>query len=210
VFAAEGLLAADIRHMAQTPFRMALDAMDVAAFARRLAALKAQVEHELVADGVGHERWSFRALGDLRYTGQFHEIVCALPDDVASAYDAARLSTEFHRQHTALYGHADPAAPVEIVNLRVEGTGRLDKPRSAAIDAGRAGPLKPARARAAVLGADLRREAVPVFDRAALAVGDSVTGPAIIVQRDSTTVVLAGQRASAGPLGVLRIREQGA
>ncbi len=210
VFAAEGLLAADIRHLAQAPFRMPLQGIDVPALARLLDDLRSHMEHELAADGVPPDRWSFRILGDLRYIGQFHEIVCALPADVASVYDAGSLSALFHQQHEAHYGHADRAAPVEIVNLRVEATGRLDRPRATAQRRGRAGPLQPRSTRQAVIDPSLRRDTVPVYDREALIEGDQLEGPAIIVQRDSTTVVLAGQRVRAGDFGVLLIREQDA
>jgi N-methylhydantoinase A/oxoprolinase/acetone carboxylase beta subunit len=208
VFAAEGLLAADIRHMAQAPFRAALKNLDVAAFATVVASQRAQMERELDADGVAAGRRSFRLLGDLRYIGQFHEIVCPLPLDLASTFDAAALARMFHDQHAAHYGHADEAAPVEIVNVRLEAFGRLDTPAIADAAHARRGPLRPSRHRSAVMGAALARESVAIYDREALSPGDRLRGPAIVVQRDSTTILLAGQIAEAGAWGTLRISEE--
>ncbi len=208
VFAAEGLLAADIRHMAQWPFRAALGALGAHDLKGQLAPLFRQMEHELTADGVPRERWSFRVLGDLRYIGQFHEILCEIPPELLEHYDAKGLSTIFHQQHVAHYGHADPQAPVEIVNIRVEATGRLDTPDVAAAEPQSQGPAAPLRARPVVMAQGEARRAVPIHDRARLGEGQSIAGPAIIVQRDSTTVVLAGQRATAGAHGTLRIREE--
>jgi N-methylhydantoinase A len=207
VFAAEGLLAADIRHMAQAPFRAALDGLGPAALSEAAAPLIAQMEHELAADGVAKERWSFRVLGDLRYIGQFHEILCEIPAQLVEHHDSRSLSELFHQQHVAHYGHADPAAPVEIVNLRVEATGRLDTPVIAAQGTRRDGTPSPIRIRKAVMAQGEPPCDVPVHDRSDLGEGQSVAGPAIIVQRDSTTIVLAGQCATAGAHGTLRIRE---
>ncbi len=207
VFAAEGLLAADIRHMAQAPYRAGLDDLDPAGLKTACAPLRAQMEHELAADGVPRERWSFRVLGDLRYIGQFHEILCEIPQSLLDRYDARLLSELFHQQHVAHYGHADPAAPVEIVNLRVEATGRLDTPVIADSETRSDAPPEPIRIRKAVMAQHQPPCDVPVYDRASLGEGQSVAGPAIIVQRDSTTIVLAGQKASAGAHGTLRIRE---
>jgi N-methylhydantoinase A len=207
VFAAEGLLAADIRHVAQAPFRIGLDGLDQAALAGRCAPLIAQMEHELSADGVPRARWSFRVLADLRYIGQFHEILCEIPPVLLERYDSTALCRLFHEQHVAHYGHADPRAPVEIVNLRVEATGRLDTPAIAPEERRMHAPPAPMRTRKAIMGQNQDAGDVPVYDRASLGAGQAVPGPAIIVQRDSTTIVLAGQMASAGPFGTLRIRE---
>jgi N-methylhydantoinase A len=207
VFATEGLLAADIRHVAQAPFRLALESLTQAALTACCAPLIAQMEHELSADGVPRPRWSFRVLADLRYIGQFHEILCEIPPALLQSYDAQALSSLFHQQHVAHYGHADPMAPVEIVNLRVEATGRLDTPAIAIEDRGPQQPPSPVRTRKAIIGQNQPAGEVPIYDRASLGEGQSVAGPAIVVQRDSTTIVLAGQRATAGPFGTLRIRE---
>jgi N-methylhydantoinase A len=207
VFAAEGLLAADIRHMAQAPFRAALDGLGEAALKEASAPLIAQMQHELGADGVPEDRRSFRVLGDLRYIGQFHEILCEIPAELFAQHDARRLSELFHQQHVAHYGHADALAPVEIVNLRVEATGRLDTPVIAAEGARRDGTPEPIRIRKAVMAQNEAPRDVPVYDRTRLGEGQSLAGPAIIVQRDSTTIVLEGQLATAGPWGTLRIRE---
>ena len=46
---------------------------------------------------------------------------------------------------------------------------------------------------------------VQVFDRTGLAVGESIEGPALIEETDSTTVVLPGDRATISPRGHLVI-----
>ena len=210
VFAAEGLLAADIRHLAQVPFRAPLARLDAAALARTLTQLRETMAHELDADGVDNHRRSTKILGDLRYIGQFHEILVELPDDLLERLDGHALSDLFHRQHEANYGHCDPKAPVEIVNLRIEATGKLDTPNLGSAFSHGAVPAMPERHRMAVMAAGAKAARVPVYARAGLALGQRIAGPAIVTQMDSTTVVLEGQIVEAGAFGVLRITEAGA
>jgi N-methylhydantoinase A/oxoprolinase/acetone carboxylase beta subunit len=193
--------------MVQTPFRRAVTQLTAGELEPVLARMTAQLEHELESDGVPPDRRSFQVLGDLRYIGQFHEIVCEIPGRLLAPPDAAGLAELFHLRHTAQYGHCDAAAPVEIVNLRLEATGRLDTPDVTGASAGASASPQLARERRAVMDQSGEAHPVRVIDRSSLAAGQAVAGPAILVQRDATTIVLAGQQAVAGERGELRIRE---
>lgn len=193
VFAAEGLLAADIRHMLQVPYRAPIARIRAADLEQRLADLKARIDAELAIDGVAPARRSIRFLGDLRYIGQFHEIVMPIPDYLDCRYDAEALAAAFHRLHETSYGHADPSAPVEIVNLRAEGVGALDTPDlSVASEATVA--AAPPRKRLVHFSAGKPLEA-QIVSRASLASGTLIEGPVILTQKDSTIIVAPGERA---------------
>ncbi len=207
VFAAEGLLAADIRHMAQAPFRAPVAKLSPSRLQAVLQNLKDAMTQELEADGVPPARRSFRMLGDFRYIGQFHEILCEIPDKLRLGYDAHEVAAIFHAQHAAQYGHADHKAAVEIVNLRVEATGKLDTPDHGAGAMPASRLAEPVRKRKAVMAQDAAAALVPIYERSALGAGQIVQGPAILVQRDSTTVIFEGQVAEASASGVVRIRE---
>ena len=56
----------------------------------------------------------------MRYVGQSYEIEVPVEPDWLEAGLAARLLDGFHAAHERVFGHADPHAPVEIVNLRVQ------------------------------------------------------------------------------------------
>lgn len=194
VFAAEGLLAADIRHMLQIPYRRAIAKVSPDEVRNRLDDLATRVDRELEADGVPAEKRVIRFLGDLRYIGQFHELVTPIPDFRRERYDAEAVSGLFHRAHELSYGHADPAAPVEIVNLRAEGTGRLDTPEmsTATEPASEAGPTAQTRKVHFGAGPALAARIVP---RATLESGAKFAGPAILTQKDSTIVLAPGETA---------------
>lgn len=207
VFAAEGLLAADIKHVAQVPLRSAVEGLDAGRLAATLRDMREKADAELAADGVAEARCSFRFLGDLRYIGQFHEILVELPDYLSLPYDAKALASAFHHRHEATHGHADPKAPVEIVNLRIEAKGELDTPEVPEAASGQAHAVQASRRRRIVLASGAAPLDVPIYDRAGLHSGHHLTGPAIIAQLDTTTVVLEGQSVEVGRHGTLRIRE---
>jgi N-methylhydantoinase A len=97
----------------------------------------------------------------------------------------------FHRAHAAEYGHAFEASPIELVNVRVSGIGRM--PKLTSLKAPSGGTLDKALLRTGpcvfrVDGA-LSSFETPVYHRPLLPVGEAFAGPAIILQKDSTTVV---------------------
>ncbi len=207
VFAALGLLLSDIRHSAQTAWQVPLDGVGEAALASRLGALRAELENELSQDGVAAADRYFRFAADMRCVGQFHQLQIPLTaPNGAGWFDAATLAHSFHAAHERAYGQADPDAPVELVNLRVDGLGRLPKPPLAEDATAAAAKPEPLYSRKVYLDRENGWTETPVYRRAHLAEGQVVDGPAILLQRDSTILVLPGQQARVDRLGVVRIR----
>lgn len=211
VFAALGLLLSDIRHNQQTAWQMPLGHVTQGELDQRLAALKAELELELAQDGVALADRYFRFAADMRCIGQFHQLQIPLPaPDGAAWFDAAALAAAFHAAHERAYGHADPATPIELVNLRVEGLGRVPKPPLAEGAAASGTPPAPLYSRKVYLDRESGWVETPIYARAHLAEGHVVDGPAILLQRDSTILVLADQTARVDALGVVRIRAKAA
>ena len=126
----------------------------------------------------------------MRYVGQSHELTVPQP----SHSDGSNLDEQFHRMHLMRYGYQQPAASVEIVNLRLKAIAPVTPPsfppeRVGDTDAG-----------AAIIGEKqvwFAHQPSParLFDRAKLRPGNQIEGPAIIFQYDTTTVVPPGWRA---------------
>ncbi len=142
-----------------------------------------------------------RHAADMRYGEQVFEISVPLDDMDWDAPDLpARLAQAFHDRHAALYTYALPDQDAVIVNARASVIGRLPAPPMTPDPA--APPAAPLGRRWIYL--DGWREA-PVFDFAALAPNQTITGPAII-ESDTTTVLLRPQDTSRlAPLGWLDI-----
>lgn len=207
VFAAWGLLLADITHRRQQPFAARLDAVDAAVLASMLGALRSDLEDGLAADGVPPERRECRFFADMRYVGQFHDISVPLPDERQPGWwDPPARAAIFHVMHEQAFGHASAEAAVEIVGLRAEGRGRLDKPAFASLAVRGDEPLVPRARRRVLLDRSGRWHDCPVFARADLRAGDRLPGPAIVSQSDTTVLVLDGQHGTVDGHGVIHIR----
>ena len=137
-------------------------------------------------------------VADLRYRGQSHELRIAVGEDP----DLARL---FHRSHEQAYGYAMPAEPVTVVTLRAVAQGRpalAEPPRE--WEQG-----EPAPERSREIGLAGGTATARIVSRAALAVGDTVAGPALIEQPDTTTLLHPGETGVVDEAGNLVVRVDG-
>ena len=98
----------------------------------------------------------------------------------------ARIEAAFHRAHEALYTYASPDQDVVLVNARASVIGQLPSVGAAAAGTASREPASPQGQRRVWLGGWTD---VPVFDFAALGVGQALSGP-VIVESDTTTVLL--------------------
>ncbi|HUF80858.1 MAG TPA: hydantoinase/oxoprolinase family protein, partial [Burkholderiales bacterium] len=135
---------------------------------------------------------------DARYAGQAFDIEVELPG--AEAVDAASVARRFHDTYDRLYHNAERSAPIDLINLRVRIVGRTRTPLPRELARAEGPPAERARRNIWYGGA---WHAAPVFEREGLRAGHIVSGPAIIEQFDTTTVVAPGFEAAVDPLGIL-------
>ena len=156
----------------------------------------------LAAENPVIEGVSIRRSIDARYAGQAFDIEVELPDAVA-ALTPALLAERFHDTYEALYRNSDRAAAIELVNLRVRVVGKT--PALPLKRLGRAGKtVAPPRGERRIWYGGAHHQAA-LYDRASLAAGHVVRGPAIIEQFDTTTVVAPGFAATTDEHGVLTL-----
>ncbi len=210
LFCALGLLQSDLLHSRQRAWRRRLSGLAEAELAGEMADLAAALQADLEADGIAPEARRIEFEGDLRALGQFHQLQVPLPKPgPAGWWDPQALSAAFHRLHEQVYGHADPGEAVEIVNLRARGIGLMARPEVPRPEPA-AGPLPPPLGhRRVLLDRALGWRDTPLWRRQDLAPGHRLVGPAIVMQRDSTTVVLPGQEMRVHASGALRIAVKG-
>ena len=207
VYAAQGLLMSDIRHTTQRAFQRRFSKVEETELTERLNQMRTELDQALQRDGIPVSDRRFRYLADMRCTGQFHELLVILPDpSEASWWQANSVAENFHAQHDRAYGHTDPEAPVEFVNLRVEAFGATAKAALPQFAHKATAVPEPFAVRAVCLDADQGFLDTPVHRRGDLLPGHTIEGPAVVIQRDATTVMLAGQSASVSEGGVIRIK----
>ena len=135
---------------------------------------------------------------DVCYAGQAYHLEVPFAPEAPDPF--ATLTAAFYAAHDRTYGFA-PAAPVRLVNLRaVHRAAAALTPAQAWTRTGET----PLRRRARILLPE-RKAGVDaaVYDRAALRVDDTIEGPAIVEQDDTTTLVTPGWRGRVDRLGNL-------
>ena len=136
---------------------------------------------------------------DMRYHGQGYEIPVPVNPARVQAEGVAHLSDLFNELHEQLYGFRMPNTPAEFINLRAIGRGDLPDPELPAGELGGSDASGAISEPEHAILADGERVTAPIYDRGLLRPGHRFSGPAVVTEFDSTTVVLAGYTAEVDP-----------
>jgi N-methylhydantoinase A len=199
IFSATGLLTTDLKRDAAVTIMRRLDEVDGAEIESVFAELERAGREELRLEGLADDCIEFLHQIDLRYVGQSYELTIPAGDG---------LLERFHAEHDRVYGFAAPAEAVELVSLRVASVGRIDKPPARTLEPG-ATP-EPKERRDVYFAETDGYVDCPIYDRYALPAGASFTGPAVIEEFDSTTVLHPGFAVSVDDTGNLIIERKSA
>jgi N-methylhydantoinase A len=153
----------------------------------------------------------FERSGDLRYVGQGYELRVPFPDGPLDPAALRQVLHSFGELHRVEYGHVFEASPIEIVNIRVSGIGHMPKIAPSRPTGG--GSLAEALVKTAPCAfrsnSQLETMMTPFYRRSLLPLGQTIAGPAIVLQTDSTTVVPPGTTLTADESGNLILRIEG-
>lgn len=181
-----GCLVADLRADFVSTLYSPLADLSDEQLSEAYSTLVTQAEEWLRSQEVEVESVELIHSADVRYVGQSFEITTTLP--TAGAHSRAELAEQFHRQYEQIYHYADRTAPVELVNIRVQIVGVTKKPDLHSVMAADPSPNGAAPARRPVY-LDGQMVDVAVYNRAELAPGQTVAGPCVIEQYDTTVFV---------------------
>lgn len=206
VLSALGLLMADVVHEnAQAILRDATAlGGEIDFLIEHFQQLAGQSRAVLASEGVVEPRLD--AALDMRYRGQSYELTVPLATPIR-AESLAQAVTDFHALHGQRYGYEMADATVEVITLRLRGSGPGAQPEF------QRQPLGPADASPAFLGeksvwfqADAPT-ATTTYDRNRLIPGNRFNGPAIVYQFDTTTVIPPGWAARVDGWGNLWVEK---
>jgi N-methylhydantoinase A len=209
VMSAIGFLAAPIAFDFARSFPSRLDTMDWTRVNALLGEMEAEGEALLTRAGVDSENITHRRAAEMRYVGQGHEVRVNLPLKSLGADDLAALREAFETEYVRLYHRMGPPVAVEAITWRVISAGpRPDLHLAATAQA--TGKVSEARkgSRKAYMPEDGGMTDVPVYDRYKLAPGARFRGPAIIEERESTTVIGPRAEIAVDPEGNLVVEVQ--
>ncbi|MCC6197307.1 MAG: hydantoinase/oxoprolinase family protein [Burkholderiales bacterium] len=206
VLCAMGMLLSDLRHDFVRTFVAGLATIDWSRLAALVDAMIAEGERRLAADSIPPARRRFAVTLDCRYVKQYHEVGVVVSREALAARDAPAIADGLHREHNRLYGYSleHEGAAVEIINVRVQAAGSVDKLRpveGAWLGGDPAAALKGRRDAYVPEEGAFRR--VPVYDGHQLASGQRIAGPAIVEEVTTSVVLTASWDAIVDRLGSL-------
>jgi N-methylhydantoinase A len=162
-----------------------------------------QTRKQLIADGVTESEIVMSYEMDIRYHGQAFEVPMAVTLEGFEQAGLARLTAAFDEEHRRLFTF-NMDAEHEFVNLRAVAMGSVLEIPALEIAKGDGNPIA-AKIRDHEVWVDGKFHPAVIYDRAKLRAGDRVPGPAVVVEMDSTTLVLPGCEAVVDPFGTILI-----
>jgi 5-oxoprolinase (ATP-hydrolysing) len=182
VLSAYGIGRANIARHAVANVGKSYSEAAIAELASPFDQLSAGPRGEVLAEGVPAERIEVRRSLDIRYRGV--DAVRTIAEPRHGSY-----AEEFARQHQQLYGYVHEGRPLEIVAARVEVVGAAER---AAEVAKQCNPRQPKPDHTVEAWFSEKSQSTAVFLRGQLLPGDRISGPAIVCEPTSTTVIDPG------------------
>lgn len=195
VFSAFGLLVTPLGFDVAQTARQSLVDLEPDALEARFGGLETRAMGMLERAGLTREQVTLTRTADLRYEGQGYTVETGA-DQLDRTSPIADFEQRFADAYTQLYGVAPTGTPVEAVHWKVSGVGPVEalEVRQAGGTPGVAGSGDALKAQRAIYVPEARVfQPASIYDRYALRPGDTVTGPAVVEERESSLVLFPGQ-----------------
>lgn len=190
-FSALGMLLSEVRHDFSRTRLVRAEAADPS----ELEALYQEMEQEAMAKlavevEVGTPIRLERAI-EMRYVGQEYTVRVPFENDTLTTERLEQIRREFDRLHDQAYGHASETEPTEIINLRLTAFGAVGEVHLQEIPFGGEEPSPESLSGTTQICLDPQIGYVdcPVYDRGQLLAGNRIDGPALVVEKGSTTLL---------------------
>jgi len=165
-----------------------------------------QTRGELLVDGVPEDQIISQFEVDVRYAGQAFEVPLTINRELLASDGIEGILKRFDDEHRRLFTF-NMDTPHEIVNLRAVALGQPPSLPATKLETGDGDPSA-AKIRDHTLWMDGREQAGAIYDRAKLRQGDTIPGPAIITEMDSTTLIESGCVATIDSAGNILINPE--
>ncbi|MCK0198175.1 hydantoinase/oxoprolinase family protein [Ancylobacter sp. 6x-1] len=203
VTSALGCLLVDMQHDFSQSCMVGADEADPAEIEAQFVALETEALARLIHEGVAESDIVLQRSIDMMYRGQWRSLAVDAPRPIGPI---AALVESFHTEHKREYNFRRDDAPVSFFRLNLKAIGVVPKAEFAIHEPTGQTPAPVSRR---PVWFDGESHDTPVYDRATLPCGFSFTGPAIVEQLDSTTVVPPGAMAEVDRFLNIIIRVKG-
>lgn len=210
VFSAFGMLFSDLRYDYVRTHLMQLADAPFDEIEAVFKDLEQQGRDAIASTSVKPDKITIKRALDMRYVGQEHPVTVELPMQVFQKQDRRAIKKHFDDDHMQRYGTSAPNERAEVVSLRVTVTGLMKKPPQEKIKRGTAKLSKSAFTGKRPASFDGKFRETPTYRRAELLAGNKISGPALIEEHASTTVLMPGDKLTVDTYGNLVIAVAGA
>jgi N-methylhydantoinase A len=209
VGSAIGFLRAPVGYEVVRSLYQRFSTFDVAAVNDLLEAMRREAEAAVGKGSFGAPTVEART-AYMRYVGQGHEIPVPLPSRVLGAADVALIRSRFDEEYARFFDRPVPGSDVEIISFAVVVTTVADEvtvpTRAKNFGSTTAVPVR------TQLVCDTTTGAVSswqIYDRALLLPDATITGPAIVAEDETSTLIGPGWIATVDGLGYIEMRRDG-
>jgi N-methylhydantoinase A len=207
VGSAVGFLRAPIGYEVVRTRFMSLKQFDAAAINEIFAGMRAEAE-AVVRMGAGDAELVETRMAFMRYRGQGHEISVTLPIRPYEAADITVFEEAFDSEYRTLYSRTIPKLEVEVLTWTLSLA--TAQPLPAVSPEPQERYQADAESHRALFDADLGKDVeAAIVQRTALRPGGAISGPAVIVEDETSTVVTAGFTATINTLGQIVLSKEG-
>ncbi len=202
ILSALGVAIADIvKDYSRTVMLRGAD-LDRARLDEEFNGMESQARTEMAGENLAVDNMVARRFLDVRYVGQSFELTVDYPSGNSRADLTKLIGDNFYKAHLRRFGYADRDEPVQVVNLRLKMDLAMEKP---AIEPQTPGDSSPAAALIGEAKVVFQQGAMtsPLYQREQLSCGNRISGPALVIQMDATTVVTPSWGGAVDPYGNL-------
>jgi N-methylhydantoinase A len=200
-WSAMGVASSNAVRVAEMSF-IAYEPFDARAIGAAFAELETQITDALLAQGFGVGGIELRRFAAMQYGYQVHQVEVPVTAGALETPGAEQLAADFETKYEQLFGRGAGYrdAGIQIVGIKVEGTGRTAKPalrtrRSTAV------LVEPVGSRDIYWPELKQTVSTPVYRPDALVPGTVFTGPTVLEMHFTTVVIHEQQRASVDDFG---------
>ncbi|MDW3118583.1 MAG: hydantoinase/oxoprolinase family protein [Roseovarius pacificus] len=209
ITAAMGLLGTNLRYEHTRSVITGLYSADQTALDKVNAVVQDLIKSgraDLESDGVTPEGQSFEVIAEVRYHGQGFELRVPMPEGGLTVENKAEVISSFHEQHKKDYGYSFDDSLVELYTVRVIATANVSHLELEPLPSGQPDDVEKAflYERETIFD-DGSTHVTPRLDRGKLGAGTCVSGPAIIIQHNSTVLLPPDYQAEVQEFGSLRL-----
>jgi N-methylhydantoinase A len=209
VHSALGLLMSDVKHDYVRSKLVGLEDLDLAEINEMFHQLIERAKADLQSEGFAEDEIKIEPYLDLRYAGQGYELTVPSPMPPFTKHDLTLMRGRFDTMHEQNSGHKAETEPVELVSLRLISLGLVPQAKLSPgkvtgrkVDAAKTG------ARKVFFGKEHGVLMTQVYNRDLFEPGHKISGPAIVEQLDTTTVIQPEQEAAVDDYRNIIVKEK--